>query len=498
MSGALNLKWSPPGPVSEAFMDCSMDVQVINGPIGGGKTTTALVKAIELAKAQRPSTTAKVKLPGGGWAPLRKFKLCVVRDTYRQLWRSTLPSWFARVPKEVGTFTGALGAPAQHQVRFKLDDGTVADLHVDFIAIGENAAEDVMRGYEPTCFLLEEADLLDREVFTHAVGRTGRFPALDEGGATWHGILMSCNAPELNSWLYTDIFRITEAERLAKSIALFQQPGGLDPRAENLQNLQEGRGYYERHVRINPDHYVQRFVHNRPGFSRAGKPVYPEFKDSFHVARTPLKADPGLVLGIGLDAGMSPAAVIGQLMPNGQRRVLAELVSEAGTGPTRFSENLLRLLRARFADCLAVQGWADPSAAYGADKKAGELSWIEIVAAQTGIRIRPAPTNAPIPRWEAVRVPLTRLIDGEPAFLLSSECPVLREGFNALYRFRKIQGDAERYDEQAEKNDTSHPHDALQYWCSGNGGDQDIRARVGRDYGARSGQMVAADWDPLS
>jgi hypothetical protein len=175
---------------------------ILNGPIGSGKTTTCFMKAIRLAAAQMPSTRDR----------RRKFKLCVVRDTYRQLWKTTLPSWFKRVPRAIGEFTGAENAPATHKIEFRLEDGTSVDLQVDFVAIGENSVEDVLRGYEPTAFYLNEADLLAREVYTYARGRVGRYPDMSEGGPTWYGILMDCNAPELTSWLYLDMFRSTPAE----------------------------------------------------------------------------------------------------------------------------------------------------------------------------------------------------------------------------------------------------------------------------------------------
>jgi hypothetical protein len=81
-----------------------------------------------------------------------------------------------------------------------------------------------------------------------------------------------------------------------------------------------------------------------------------------------------------------------------------------------------------------------------------------------------------------VRRPLTLLIDGQPALQLNPECRVLRAGFNAGYRFRKIAGTTARFNtEQAEKTAESHPHDALQYGMSWGGEDIAIRRRRGED-----------------
>lgn len=493
MSENLTLRWHSPGPVSSAFMRVERDAEILNGPIGAGKTRTAFTKAIKRAARQKPSSRDGI----------RKFKLCTVHANYRQLWRSTLPSWFKLMPREEGEFIGAQDGPAKHVITFGLPDGTYVQFQNDFIAIGDNAAEDVMRGYEPTAFFLNELDLLAEDVYTFSRGRVGRYPDMSEGGPDWFGVLGDCNAPELNSWLYQNVFLnkpITKddgtQERFTDYGVLLRQPSGLSPQAENLPNLP--KGYYEKQRRGQPAWYVARMIENKPGYSRAGKPVYPEFADDRHVAAQPLEPIEGLPLLIGLDAGGSPAGVIGQRLRNGQWRIIDELVSEQGTGPTRFGEGLARRLAERYPGWREIRAWADPSAQYGADRQRDEQDWIEIIASVTGLSIVPGPTNNLTPRWDAVRRPLMRLIDGQPSFLLSPECVVLREGFNSGYRFRKQQiGETVRYSEEAEKNEYSHPHDALQYLMSGGGEDLEIRGRT-EDLRRASSQPAVHDWDPFN
>ena len=498
MSDTLRLSWTPPGPVSQRFMASNRSVQIVNGPIGSGKTTTCLMKTIRLAQRQAISTRDTTTNATGARVPVRKFRLCVVRDTYRQLWKTTLPSWFKRIPRTMGEFTGSENAPATHRVPFALADGSVCEFQVDFVAIGDNSAEDVLRGYEVTCFYLNEADLLAKEVYTYARGRTGRFPDMAEGGPTWHGVLMDCNAPELGSWLYEDYFERSEDDLAARGVALFRQPGGMEPGAENRANLPPG--YYESQLTDQPDWYIQRMIHNRPGFSRAGKPVFPEFNDALHVAANDLAYLPGLPLLIGMDAGLNPAAAIGQRMPSGVWRILDEIVPPSGTGPLRFAQALTQRLRERFSEARTILAYADPSAAYGADKQGGERSWIEIVEAEAAIRVLAAPTNALVPRLEAVRLPLTRLIDGGSGFILSPRCLVLRRALNAGYRYRKKTGTEDQHNtDSPEKNEFSHPADALQYLCSGGGEDAEIRSRKKTSEAARARTSARQpDWDPFA
>ena len=119
----------------------------------------------------------------------------------------------------------------------------------------------------------------------------------------------------------------------------------------------------------------------------------------------------------------------------------------------------------------SIIGYGDPAAFHGADREGGELAWMEILAAATEIRIRPAPSNQVHARLEAVRRPLTATIDGtEPGLIISPTCKVLRKGFNSGYRYRRVQlAGSNRYEDKPEKNEFSHVHDALQYLLSGGG-----------------------------
>jgi len=84
--------------------------------------------------------------------------------------------------------------------------------------------------------------------------------------------------------------------------------------------------------------------------------------------------------------------------------------------------------------------------------------------AEAGIPCMPAITNNFQARREAVAGYLTKLIDGQPALIVSPEAKAIRKGFNGGYCFKRVQvsGD-EKYRDMPDKNSYSHPHDALQY-----------------------------------
>lgn len=475
----------PSGPVMARFHASNARVRGVMGPVGSGKTGGALMEILYRATRQAPHPRDAV----------RRTKFAIVRDTYRQLEKTTIPSWHRWVGKGLGEWTGGSGGvPATHTIEFALPDHTTVHTIVEFIGLGDNAVDKVMPGWEGTGAYLNEADKLAKDVMTFIRGRLGRYPAVDAAagfaGATWRGLWCDFNAPDTDHWLYE-----TFVENPAPGFEFFQQPGGmlktaggyvLNPRAENLRNLVQG--YYEEQITGQPTWYIRRMVLNQWGASRDGQPVYEEYNDDLHCAAAELLPVPGLQLVIGVDAGLTAAAIIMQRMPNGQWRILDELCAPpGGMGAKKFGEELLRLLQDRYPAWAAwlaarrsqrawnligeepmVVGFGDPAGS--ARASTDEQSWMDVMRAVTGIPFRDAPTNKPTLRREAVRGPLTRLIDGQPGLLLSPRCRKVRKGFNSGYRLRRVQlVGVDRFDDQPEKNEYSHPHDALQYGMVGGG-----------------------------
>jgi len=73
-------------------------------------------------------------------------------------------------------------------------------------------------------------------------------------------------------------------------------------------------------------------------------------------------------------------------------------------------------------------------------------------------------------RLEVVKNALNRMHDGDPAFILSPKCRVLRKGFAGSYHYKLIKGgDGTRTHKEPDKNKFSHPHDGLQYLLLGGG-----------------------------
>jgi len=174
--------------------------------------------------------------------------------------------------------------------------------------------------------------------------------------------------------------------------------------------------------------------------------------------------------------------------------VLREICANPGTGPARFSEMILDVLLTDFRAVAINEAYADPSSFYGADKIAGELAWIEIVAKALNVNINPTQSNEPSLRQEAVRWYLTGMIDGNtPRYLVDPRCTRLIGGFMAHYKLTKQASSGETDRLAVVKNEYSHIHDAEQYACLGHRGRYgviDRAANMGR--GANVVSMMAA------
>lgn len=466
----LTLNWNTPksGVELRRFQASDAAVRAIMGPQGSGKTTVCLSEFGRRAVRQTPSPIDGV----------RHTSWVAIRDTYRQLENTTIPSWFSVIPREIGEFTGGGGGePAKHRIAFETDAFGKVEFTVYFIAIGDRKVEDVLRGLQVTGGYLNEMDLLAREVMIFLRGRIGRFPNMKEHGvrASWRGVWGDFNAPDTDNYCY-DMF----VENKPDGFEFFRQRGGLDALAENIENLPES--YYQEQMAGQPDWWIRRMVHNEFGFSRAGTPIYPEYSDLLHVAPAPIKAIKGRIIKIGIDAGRTPAALLTQMDSEGQFRALDEVIHPDRIGAKTYGEYLSRFLAEKYPHADVV-GIGDPAAFHPGDQS--EEPWMEIVANTVRMEIIPAPSNNPVERWEAVRQPLTRLIGAhKPAFQLSPTCRVTRRGFNSGYHFRNISvGGKSRTLDRAEKTPESHPHDALQY-----------AALDATDYGALLGREASGNF----
>lgn len=380
----------------------------------------------------------------------------LVRKSNKYMWSSnsdtTMKTVFQWLPKTLcGTY---VERDKTYYVDQFYEDRVM--LEMPFRALDDEEDVRNLLSLELTGAWLNEYREIRKSIFEALDGRIGRFPSKQEGGCTWEGIIMDSNPPRERSYW----FNYFEKKR-PQNARLWKQPSGLSVKAENVRNLP--RNYYLNLAMGKDDQFVNVYVHGRYGFLIEGRSVYHGvWNDNFHVASVEMEPNPELPVLLGFDFALSPACVIGQMMTNGQLRIYNELMGQ-GMGIKRFiNDHLLPLLKAKYYKCKTFIGAGDPSGKTRADTD--ERSCYDELWDAGFTQIQEAPTNAMVPRITAVEYFLTRVIDGEPAFVISPDCEMLREGFNGGYRFKKIPH-TEEYTDQPEKNQWSHIADATQYLC---------------------------------
>lgn len=452
-------EWTFPGPMAERFYWSDADVCLMRGPVGSGKTTQNMRKPFRRAMTMPRSTIDGV----------RRYKVVITRPTYRNLWQTTIPSWFEVVPRALGQWAGGRGDPVTHTIEFEDAHGRI-EFVAEFLAFGEGPSEIQanMRGVQATDMLMEEADTLDPIVFATAIGRIDRWPAKAhfQGGPvspepyprelqSYGQVNMTYNAPEEGNWILVlegDTSTASEADRALRQIVaeagirieFFRQPGAFEPGAENLENL--GPKYYARQIAVmraaGRGHDIDRLVHNRIGYIREGDPVFERhFNARVHVAPEPLEPWPDVPLRVGLDQGFFGAAVIAQFRRPYQWRFLAELWFEHSMFARDFGLALRDLLEEdpRFADLPVEGGWGDMAGEAGNAAGAENETWNAIVAEAAGISIVPQTfgANRIEPRLNAYRAALDHMQLGQPGLVIDPACRMLIRGFEAKYVWKE-------------------------------------------------------------
>jgi len=231
--------------------------------------------------------------------------------------------------------------------------------------------------------------------------------------------------------------------------------------AENQKNMMSS--YYPNLIRGKTKSWIDVYVMNKLGQINEGKPVYQMFAPDMHVAKEEIPVAAGVPVFIGLDFGLTPAAVFGQRV-RGRWLLLQEIVA-FDMGIVRFAELLRTEIATRYSGC-DVNIIGDPAGDFRA--QTDESTPFQILRG-AGLTARPASSNDVSLRIEAVAGTLNRMVDGKSGLLIDPRCKELIKGFEGGYGYRRMQVSGERFDDKPDKNRFSHIHDALQYLMLGGG-----------------------------
>lgn len=197
----------------------------------------------------------------------------------------------------------------------------------------------------------------------------------------------------------------------------------------------------------------------------SGHAVYPEFSD-IHIINEEPKPSSGLPLLISFDFGLTPAATVAQL--EGRTITFFKEFTAVNMGAERFVPMVASQLRLLFPTHSDFKKnwkcWVDPS---GFNRNDNDERKTALTVAASGFNPMPGPIT-----WEGRRKSVADFLGGldkgKPTFQIYEKgCPVSVKGFKGGYHYPEKNVDIAPDKLRPVKNMASHPHDTIQYTCSG-------------------------------
>lgn len=450
-------------PTSAEFHGDNNYMRFIIGPVGSGKTVAGLMEIFLRALQQEPDQNG-----------VRKSRAAIIRNSFPELRSTTLESWHDWFG---GICRTTYGSPFESNIEIPdIGDGTSLKLQVYLLGLDDPKQAKRLLSLELTFAFLDECVHIPEYILEVLGPRVGRYPAKKDGGATWSGIWGTSNPCSTDHWFFRmeerEINRLSEGQPLREgesAISFYHNPPGLlknddglwvpNPNAENLDYLPAN--YYMKNLVGKDDDYIKVFLCGEYGDVRSGKPVYPQYRDSYHCAEYAIAPVPHTEIIIGVDIGIhGNAAVFTQMLPQGQFIIFDELLFEGISVYDFVNEQLKPYLASKYGS-YSFRLVLDPAAI---NRSQSNLKSALDIFIDAGLPAETAPTNEELARREAVAAFLTKTAGPNvPALLLSPTCVNLRRGFISQYKYEDVKGKQGQLKEKPEKNKYSHPADALQY-----------------------------------
>ena len=460
------------------FLKDKSFVRGLMGPVGSGKSYACAAELFKIAVNQKPSVRDGIKYS----------RFAIVRNSYPMLKTTTLKTWLELFPEETwGPVRYA--PPITHHLKLPSREGAAGvNMEVIFLALDQPKDVRKLLSLELTGAWVNEARELPKAVIDGLTHRVGRYPTKADGGVTWRGVIMDTNPMDDDHWWFVS----AEKQRPKGEFGwkFFRQQGGVqevpldkvpsnqpeaqgfihsagkwwqtNPKAENLANLPGG--YYEQLLGGKNLDWIRCYAEGKYTYVQEGRSVWPEYDDN--LMSSDLEPEKNVPIQIGLDFGLTPAAVFGQRLPNGRWHILHEVVT-FDMGLERFCHILKAELETHFPK-MPVMIWGDPA---GSQRDAIYETTAFDHLKTHGLMARPTASNDFKVRREALASPMGRLIEGKPGFMVNKTCLRLRKSLAGGYHFKRVSigSGVERFKDSPNKNEHSHIGDACGYLCLGGG-----------------------------
>ena len=421
-----------PSPTQRAFAECSAKEIALLGPRGEGKTSSAVLAMILHAQRQP--------------AHLRPIPWALVRDTWKNLRRTTLTELLEPRPGSIGAAVAPYLIVADGGRYIELPGyWRLESFGIDSLA-DINSFQSMNLGglwfEEPAPAATADIGhgLLER---AWTVGLTSmRYPCD-------HRAHITSNYPDEDHWV-AKRFMTEHPDR-----ALFRIPRGENPfiPASYRQEMAEA-------LKDNPV-MLKRLVLGEFGTIQDGLPVVPNYSDDRHVAHRALTPNLQLPALRFWDFGITTACIIAQITPLGQLQILDGWEMQ-NMGIRQFIAQVLApmLMSPRYA---AIKQWRDigDPAGYTREQSDATVSAAGVLNDLLKTSMEAAPKDWPS-RRDSLRMLFERMVgQAEPMCLISPQVGMLRRALRGGWHYIEQQNG--QLSEIPAKIPCSHIGDALGY-----------------------------------
>lgn len=450
------VEYEPPDLVLEAFHAAPARVRGVMGPRGSGKSGASIAEAVQGAFAQNANQRG-----------YRRSRFLVLRDTYRQLETTTIPS-FKKWLGHASRFTGQY--PIRGFTKLPCPDGSRIEMETIFLAMdGENIIDN-LQSFEASFAWINEARGIERpDVVSMVQSSCGRFPSKDEEGCVSKFVVMDTNPPdEYHWWYHADMVQPVDGWQFFRQVSplLYDGPPGTfvndknryrpNPAATYARIQNAGYDYWLDMIPGSSDAFIRTMVMGMYGTLVTGKPVYESFWHEDVVSPKPLEMHDSLTICVGIDtSGLHPGAVFGQIA-GGRVNVLRELHMKDTPFDEFIEAAFIPFVQTHFPrnPIICILDPSNPRLGVG-----GKTA-LQLLQAR-GFEATLATTNRFNLRLGAV----VYLLQRRGAFAIDPCCKMVIEGFRGKYHYKKIESSGLMVAHRAmpEKNEFADVHDGLQY-----------------------------------
>lgn len=446
-----------PTPTQQRVHASKAILKVIEGAVRSGKTVAAIMDMLLFHPLRCPVHKGTVSC-----------RYLVARLSLDQLIHNTLPSILRMLPENLPFHWHGNNKTLSFSYSTVYNNTPLqVEIEMLFRSFEHARDEDMLRGMEVTGLYCDEySDFRLPFILDQGFSRTG----MHKRGEQPYAVFTS-NPPVPDHWM-------ARMEQTSPAHAqFFHLPSALSEEAENLDNLPTD--YYNTVLATVTDkNWVRRNIYGERVPEIRGRLIHPQFGD-IHIAKHHLVHVPTHPLYIGIDFGLSSAAVFGQRNPvdNTWAILAVDLLEDLSV--KELADRILLRMRQDFAgqrEQVVITGDPAGTQRNAATEKPGRViqtgySILNSTLSKAGLRAVRARTNNPDVRFGALNGLLATIVDGRPAIQFANNLLGLHTSLRS-YHYASVQtGGTETFSSQPVKDKHSHMCDAVHYMLLGAGED---------------------------